>query len=347
MITKRETHLKWIRRSVGILFALGALVFLGLKIFNHPQETAELFSESNKYLIALIVIIQALSFVLNAFLSRQLLAFLGHKTAFRNNLKVAVANEFGNWVMPIAGGSITSYVVYRRIKIPPSVVVFMETAWTGLNLSQNILFFTISVLLIPPHYLALVPKLALSLFGVGIIVLGIVWYSLMQKKGRNILKKFVTKFIGFLKILLPLPMSAAEVGNKIEEGSKDILKNFALFFSKPKKALFIFLISSTYFVADVTMLNLAFRAFGVYLSPTLTVFGFVVSMLVSLVTLFPGNPGVTEASLSLIFSALGVPLHAAIISVVLFRIATYWIWIPLSTYIVFNKHSAQANVNTV
>lgn len=344
-MSEREKHKqKWIRRGVGILFALVALAFLTWKVLTHPEETADLFSQSDKILLVSILLLQVFSFVLNALLSRQLLSFLGHRTAFRNNLKVAVANEFGNWVMPIAGGSITSFVVYRRIKIPPSVVVFLETAWGGLNLSQYILFFLLSVAIIPSHYLALVPRLALSTFALALCIIAGAWYFFIKKRGRNILKKTITKFVTFLKVILPLPISASEVGAKIEEGSKDIQENFSFFFSKPGKAAFVFLLSSSYFFLDLLMLNLSFRAFGVVLSPSLTAFGFIVAVLLSLITLFPGNPGVTETSMALIFSTLGVPLHTAIISILLFRIATYWIWIPLSTYIVFNKHSANAEM---
>ncbi len=331
------------RKIIGICFAVIALGFLIVSGLKNPEQTASLFLESNKILILVILGLQVVSFGINAFISRQLLRFTGNATTFSNNMQIAIANEFGNWVMPIAGGSITSYFVYKRIGISTSVILFLETAGILLNSFQYVAFFFLSTLILPFSVISLVPRIGLYVIATAIAVIVGGWYFLSGKERIDRLKKLVFRIIKIVKKISPFKLNEQVLNEKIENGSTVITDNFSFFFSKPKSTALIFLCSSIYFATDIFMLNLSFQAFGFHPSLALTTFGLILSLLLSVLTLFPGSPGVTEASLVLVFKTFGVPYHVALLSVLLFRLISYWIWIPLSIYITFSDKKKALN----
>lgn len=323
------------RKIIGIFLAVIAFGFLIASGLKNPEQTASLFLESNKILILVILGFQVVSFGINAFISRQLLKFTGNKTSFSNNIQIAVANEFGNWVMPIAGGSITSYFVYKRIGIPTSVILFLETAGVLLNSFQYVVFFFLSVLILPFSVISLIPRIGLYVIAAAIVVIVGGWYFFSGKERLGQLKKLVFRIIRVIKKISPFKLNEQILSEKIEHGSATITDNFSYFFSKPRSTALIFFCSSMYFATDILMLNLSFQAFGFHTSLALTTFGLILSLLLSVLTLFPGSPGVTETSLILVFKTFGVPYHVALLSVFLFRLLSYWMWIPLSIYITF------------
>ncbi len=143
--------------------------------------------------------------------------------------------------------------------------------------------------------------------------------------------------VKILKYVFPIPFNEGDIDQKIEESSKKIVQNFSLFFADKKSAAVIFLLNSLYFCIDVVMLYVAFLTFERLVPLPIVAFGMILSLLLSLITLFPSQPGVTETLFVLTFNALGVLLHIAILASILFRVISYWMWLPLSTYYVFSK----------
>jgi hypothetical protein len=325
------------KRFIGIFIVLVAIGFLALEVIQRFDDIKSLFRESNKIFLLVILGVQCVSFLASAWMSNLLLRFVGVKTSFKNNLEVAVINEFGSNIMPIAGSSITTYITYKKIGLTTSTIIFLETAWAGLLLAQYSLFFALSVLIIPHTYISLIPKIALMVLILGAIAIATFWFSIFKNKEVRLIHKIIIILVRLVKFILPVSFDEFEIEKKIEEGTSKISENFSLFFSRKGRATGVFLLCSIYFIVDISMLALAFLTFGYYISLPLVTFGLLLSLLLSLVTLFPGQPGVTEASFVLIFNAFGVPIHTAILATLLYRAVSYWIWIPLGIYLTFAK----------
>lgn len=340
-------HKKTSRKIVGICFITISVSFLLYQILRNPSDIGELLSKTNTSILLLLILLQIASFFLNAFSANRLLSFVGESPGLKNNLKISVMNEMGNHLMPVAGGSITSYIGYSRIGLPTPAIIFLETATSGLLLSQYLLYFFVSVLIIPHSYLALVPKLALLTIVTSLSLLIIAWYVFVATRKKNIMKRFIAKFVHLLGYVFPIDIDEKDIDTKMEEAGKKIVENFSLFFAQRSGALLVFCVTALYFAIDVAMLKLSFFAFGYTLSPALVAFGMLVSLLLSVATLFPGHPGVTETSFVLIFSALGVPARVGILAAVLYRVTSYWLWMPLSIYLVVHKGKNHTTTNTV
>lgn len=334
---KKKTKQRITRKFIGAIFVVFSLGFLGYAIFTEPQQALALFQESNKKLVLGLLILQLMSFLVNAYLSNQLLTLTSERTNLKNNLRVSIMNEFGNNFMPIAGGSITSYIGYTRIGFAGPAVIFLETALNSLILAQYILFFSVSLFFIPQQYINMVPRLGLLALVIAVFVGAFIGYIFFKKHGGAKFHKTLAKIVSSIGYIFPINFNKDDLGKNIEKGTNKILESFAIFFSRKDKAIYIIFLSAVYFSIDVIMLYLAFLTFGHHVPLALVTFGMILSLLLSVMTLFPGNPGVTEATFVFIFTTFGVPLKIAILAAILYRLTSYWVWMPLATYYMFKK----------
>jgi uncharacterized protein (TIRG00374 family) len=327
------------RKIMSFILIIISIAFLSYIMLKDPKEIRSIFLESNKWLLLTVFALQILSFAVNAVTSNTLLDFVGEKTSLINNFKISIMNEFGNKIMPIAGGSITSYIAYKRLKLSISSIIFLETAWVVLLFSQYVIFFILSALIIPHNYISLIPKVALLIFSVAVIGAIFLWYFLIKKNKGALLHRIIEKIIHVIRYVIPFAFEEDDVTSKIVSGINKLEENFPLFFAQGKRAAAVFFLFTIYFLLDITMLYISFLAFGTSVPYALVIFGYLLSLLLSLLTLIPGQPGVTEASLVLIFSAFGIESHNAILATLLFRLVSYWIWVPIGIYLTFSKHN--------
>lgn len=338
---------KKVRRVIGVTLVIITIGFLGFQVFRDPENFWAIFYESNKKLLLLLFGLQCVSFTINAFTANLLLRYVGIRIPLKDSAEISVMNELGNHVMPIAGGSVASYLAYRRLGLSTPSIVFFESTSSVLLFLQYSLFFIFGALAVPRSYLSLVPRLALLVLSIGVGGLFALAFFLTRKENSHLLRRFIVKAIGFFALIFPLEVSEQELDQKIEQSGKDIRNNFSLFFSKKSRAGVTFFLFSVYFFIDILMLLVAFRAFDVVLSLPLISLGLLLSLLISIVTLFPGQPGVTETSLVIIFTAFGIPAHNAVLAALSFRIFSYWMWLPLSMYfVVSHKKRGLPNLNT-
>lgn len=86
-------------------------------------------------------------------------------------------------------------------------------------------------------------------------------------------------------------------------------------------------------VLTIAILWSAFQAVHYPIAPGLVVIGFAVGILLSLVSLVPGGLGVMEGSMTAVFVSLSVPFEAAVVAVLIFRLAYYLIPLLISLFL--------------
>jgi uncharacterized protein (TIRG00374 family) len=75
------------------------------------------------------------------------------------------------------------------------------------------------------------------------------------------------------------------------------------------------------------------------------IFGYTVSLVLTIASLAPETPGVVEGSMAIVFSGLGFPAHITVLSILLFRIFSYWLPLPLGIVAYFKmKKSGDKDV---
>jgi uncharacterized protein (TIRG00374 family) len=77
----------------------------------------------------------------------------------------------------------------------------------------------------------------------------------------------------------------------------------------------------------------AFHSVSHPLSPGLVMVGFGVGLFISLVSFVPGGLGIMEGSMTAVFVSLGVPLHQAVVAVLIFRLTYHVIPLMVSVFL--------------
>jgi uncharacterized protein (TIRG00374 family) len=90
----------------------------------------------------------------------------------------------------------------------------------------------------------------------------------------------------------------------------------------------VFALALAPLLADVVALAAVFAAIGLPLSPAMMLLGYGLAGYLAFLTPLPGDAGVVEAALTLVFSGLGYDLALVVVGVLLFRLLSFWLPIP-------------------
>ncbi len=91
-----------------------------------------------------------------------------------------------------------------------------------------------------------------------------------------------------------------------------------------------------YWLGDIFCLFFVFLSFGYVAHFGGLLLGYSVSSLAGMASFIPGGLGVTEGTLALILTGLGTPSTIALMSILVFRFFSFWIWIPVGLYSFFS-----------
>jgi uncharacterized protein (TIRG00374 family) len=135
--------------------------------------------------------------------------------------------------------------------------------------------------------------------------------------------------------------------DKIKMIMEELLRDFELISMNWGKAAKALALSLLFYMINISILYSAFFVFGFKANIPLLVLGFVLSAIVSILSLFPEAPGVMEASMVAVFISLGFPAHVSLFSVLLYRLVSYWLPMPFGflVYLNLNGHSPKNKKN--
>lgn len=310
-------------------FAILIIVFVWLiwpHLLGAIKQFPDLWKNANHPLILVLVFLQAVIFLSDVFLSKILFNIIHQPINLKNIMKVAALGSIGGEFLPVIGGAGISYVFYKKLKIPAEKILFLVTTWSALVVINYVFFFFISIFF--------VSKSIFSFLSVGqllalLLVLAFLFLTLFL-----LLKNKAKILAGLLKKVFKKTNKAPE---QIDIFFNNLSKNFAIFFSNKKKALLALLFSTSYYLATVALLYCSFLVFGYRPNFMVIIFGYVLAMILSLMTFAPEVPGVMDSSLAATFLLLGLPAQQSIFAVLLFRIFTFWLFIPLGIFLFYKK----------
>ena len=272
---------------------------------------------ADKPLLLVLLVFQLLWYISDGWLSKVLLNIAGYDVNFWESIKIAVLGVVGSQFVPLAGGSMATYYLFRRLDVPAPAIFFLMITWSILIGINYVLFFLVSLILLPATIYKFIPPqifIVLSLLLAAIILL-------LIHNGRLfiILWKSIGSLINKLskKTLVDINWVEVFVG-KLFASAHLLIKN-KLGLAKAATGAFLF------FAINLTTLYLSFLVFGFKPHVFTLIFGFMTSMFLALITLAPETPGVMEASLTAVFVSLGFPTHITVFSLLLFRTVSFWL----------------------
>ncbi|MDD2696953.1 MAG: flippase-like domain-containing protein, partial [Candidatus Pacebacteria bacterium] len=305
-------------RPFRILISLAvvalAIFFIYPKFREILPEVPFLFKEASPLLLGLAFVLQCLTLFFNALLARQCFLMINEKPSFLNLLKISPIADLGNQIVPFIGGPLANFYAYKNLNVSVGKSIVVASAWSIFVMAFALLFFLFNLFFVPNFISVLSPHFLYIIIPV-ILILGVLVYLLLKNNGSLLLK--IVKRIN------------ASFYGKVEEGLKNFKEVVSIIKTQKEKIPLAFLWAGLFYLANIFALQVSFAVFGLKTSIFLVNFGYVIVSFFGFLIVSSQTPGVTEAFLAFIFTQLGIPVHVAVFGTLLYRIITYWLFLPL------------------
>lgn len=314
-----------------VVFAVG-LYFLLPRLIGLP-DALKLIFQVNRYYLILGIGAEILSYIGAALLLGVILSRLGYKVGLWDRFRIASVAAFAIHFFPVGSlgqGAVDFYVLTKR-KVEAGSILLMLVLRIIFTYAAFLLVFLFGLALVPtvPH-LQLSPKL-ISLI-IFLVVMGLVMYIVYLYNNKEKFRYTWNRFLRFFDTFLSKIRGREVTQAKESEIFNDIYQGIGLFGQKKTSSVYALLAGIMYWMGDITCFYFVFLGFGYHIHWGVLIFGYCISSLLGMISFIPGGLGVTEGSMGLLYTTLGVPNHLAIMSILVFRIFSFWIWIPFGLY---------------
>lgn len=317
---------------IGLYFLLPKLVGL--------EQALKLLANVNKYYLLLAISAKILSYASAAWLLGIILSRLGHKIPFLTRYKFSSIAAFTMQFLPISGigAAAVDYRLFRKQNVDSGSIVLIWILRTLFTYAGFLALFVLGLILAPASQSASFSPKIISL-GIFVLILFAVTYLFLLYKHKDRFWAVWNKIFNFAnKILLKIKKKQIPE-NKRDQIFNDIYRGIGLFSRKKRDSAYAILASVLFWLGDIICLFFMFEAFGYTVPPGILIFGYCISTALGLLSAIPGGIGVTDGSLVLIYSGLGISSSVALMATLVFRLFSFWIWIPVGflSYLSLNK----------
>lgn len=316
---------------VILLFAIG-LYFLVPKLIGLP-EAIKLILQVNKFYLLIAIAFEILSYVGAAILLGVILFQMGYKIKFWDRFRIGSIAAFAIHFFPVGtlGQGAFDFYFLRKQKVETGSILLMLILRIIFTYAAFLLIFLYGLVLVPtaPH-MKVSPRIISSIL--ALLIIGGVGYIFYLYKNKDKFRKIWNRFLRFFDSLFSKIRGKKVSQRQESEVFEDIYQGIGLFGKKKRSSIFALLAGLMYWLGDITCFYFVFLGFGYHIHIGVLIFGYCIASLLGMVSFIPGGLGVTEGTMGLLYSALGVPASLALMSILVFRFFSFWILIPFGLY---------------
>lgn len=293
------------------------------------KQTLELLKQVKYWAFVLALLAECFFYLGSTLLTRAVLRMTGDKLKFSDVLKISLLDSFSLQFLPLGsfGQAAVNYYFYREKKIRTSHIVLMFIARTIIVYLIFTLIFLVGIAFSPTNP-SLNHSMLLIVLLIFIVAFSLFFYLISLYFRRELLIKRATFFATFINKILKIfhkhiPLEKIpNLIDKLYSAMRILTQNRRLQLS----ALFGALI---FWSGDIFCLYFSLIGFGFLPHLPMVIFAYTIARLLSLISFIPGGLGVTEGALVLIFIGFGIPSSVAIAGVLIFRLISFWLPIPV------------------
>ncbi|HOY56357.1 MAG TPA: lysylphosphatidylglycerol synthase transmembrane domain-containing protein [bacterium] len=314
------------------------LIFLVVVVvifkFSELQEIGRLFGQAKWYWLLAALGCQVANFLLQTMVYKVSFKLLNFNPFhFWRLLKTCITVIFLNYTVPSLGvaGNVWLLKQIRHKNLPEGkalMIVFIELICYYsaflllLLLSLVYLFFKLG-------HIGETQKIAVAGFFVALSVLASCLYFFLGNK------KSSKKRLFWLAEKIDKAEDGVRQEDRINKLVDDFYQDLKWLKVNKLKLVWPFCLQLTKFLTDGANIYLIFLAFGSWTPIGLGLVAFAFGRLFGILSFIPGGLGAFEGSMVVIFNSLGVTLELSLATMLLYRLFSYWLYIPLG--IVFYK----------
>lgn len=309
---------------VGIYFVIPRLI--------DAQQAVQLISKVNKYYLILAILFEILSYIGAAMLMGIILSQMGHRIAFWDRFRIGSMAAFAIHFFPLGslGGGAVDFYFLRKKKVKSGSILMMLLLRIIISYIAFFILFIIALTLLPTiENISLTMKI-ISGGILVILVFGTIYFLYLYKHKEKFRKVFHIVFspARFFSSRLKYPVDKTRLDYTFEE----FYESLKLFSQKKRSTILAILTGMVYWLGDMLCFFFVFLSFGYLINFGVLMFSYSIGLLAGMVSFIPGGLGVTEGTLGLVLTSLGVPSTIALMSILIFRLFSFWMWIPFGLY---------------
>lgn len=334
------------KRIIFLIIGAFAIYFIGSKLIG-AKEGIKLLNNLNPTYIIGAVIFEAISYIGGTVMLKYVFSRLYYQIRFRDLFKLATIGNFAIHFFPIAGAGEMTLLLYlfRKKGVTSGATLFMFMIRAIFMYLALLSLFIFSFFLVPAHPNLSSTSRIIAFVVLFLVILFIIWAidriyhkERFYKSGYNLFR-----FINFFgKIFIKRPFVNHK---KVIEIVDEVFLGFQLFKKDRKSAIGVFIGGLIYWIGDMMCLFFILYGFGHYLSPGPLIFTYALTTFASILSFIPGGLGVNESVSSLLLIGFGTPASIALFSVLVYRLISFWLIIPVGFISFLGLKSARDHIN--
>ena len=318
------------RRWILVLLLLGLATTILLTTFAGNAATFALLLNANLFFVAVIMLTQVARYVAMTISLRAVVEIVKMRVPMLPLFEVVVAAQAANRTfVGGAAGLVLRLAFFLKRGMHSGTFVAVETIEDSVSLvAVACLFITGLTVVFASGVGAELRWDVIEVVIVGAVVLAALVIALIRKRAlveklADALAQAVNRLVG--KFARRNLYDAA----RVRGGVNDFYRALALAKTDVPRVLISFCCALARLGCDALGLYFAYRAIGYDIAPGTVLLIFIVSTSVATLAAVPGQIGVMETTLSLMSTALGVPLPVAVSASLLFRVISFWLPVPV------------------
>lgn len=331
-MNRRRLPARW--RPLLIWLGLVGLLAGAMVNFGYIQDLGNLLTHVRWYVLLLVVVAQAASYLANARYYQTVLSMFGHRLRLAELYEMSLAINFVNQAFPsggISGATYLSSELHGEVPVGKATLVqLMRYVFTFLSYLV-VLVLGFLLLFLGDNLERVTFRLALLLILVIIVGSLLILVVMSDRAKMERLVRLVVRMVNRLGRLFG-GRGKLITEEKIVRFLTEFYRGYELLM-KDKRAwagplLWCFLGS----LAEVATIYIVFLAFDQVVNPGAVIAAYTIGNLASLLSFYSGGIGFYEGGMAATLAFLGVPLAIAVSVTVFYRAFNFVFFLPLGFY---------------
>lgn len=323
-------------RRILIIGAVLALAVLAYFSKNEVGTALNLIKDANWALLALIPLVQLLSFLCNALYYRSFLFNFKYHVGLGKLYKLSFALNFVNQVLPTGGMAGLTFISYalKSDHVPTGKATLAQ-------LGRYVLTFISYGIILVAAFLMLyfggdidkiIVRITVILVIASIVVVGGVLYAMYSKERFNSLVYLVQRTIDWFGSKFKRDGKPLLGKARVERALNEFHEGFEMVVRERERFSVPFIYALLGNIMELSTLYIVFLALGVTVNPGAMIISYATANATGAVSLIPGDVGVYEATMVAVLTATGVPVAIGLSATILYRIINKALFLPVGFY---------------
>ncbi len=314
-------------KKLLVMLVVGVAVALLLIRLTGEREALVLLASAKPEFVILAIVAEGLRYLAVALYTQKLLHFLGYHIALWPFGELMFAGGAANRIVA-AGGTAGIYVRYRFFDRHGlslgtlAIVLTLQNLMTGVILLST---FLLGLLYMLSHRM-MGPGQLLIAAGMVCVMLGLLGFFIVMYRHPRRLKRFLASLAKLVDApIRRIRRRSAYNPRALLEGVNNLYHVVVVARSKPLETAKAFAYGIMTLFSDILCLYFVYHALGFAIKLDVLVVGYVITNYIISLLLMPEGIGVTELSLTAVYSSLGVPASVVVVATLLFRFIAFWL----------------------